>query len=255
MDISIQIIDEVLMIFRQQPNTSNITGPPVVWIFQAGNWGAILYLSYNGIDFRSSAIMVFNIGERLEALRAEGKPFPDALRPHQVEVLSILLPNKTIFSLKSLGGCYRAHFGRSSCCIEHCNGRWKVSAADGRQCFWPGYIWTHFVIFDQYKTFEISEEGKTAILILPLVALEPQVEDEMTRLGLRFVSLTRSPVESLFGGDQDHKATYPAQQRWVIDISGHSTQNQQAPNQLYCCWWGTGIRTIANGVKFVCIKW
>ena len=100
MDISIQIIDEVLMIFRQQPNTSNITGPPVVWIFQAGNWGAILYLSYNGIDFRSSAIMVFNIGERLEALRAEGKPFPDALRPYQVDVLSILLPNKTIFSLK-----------------------------------------------------------------------------------------------------------------------------------------------------------
>ena len=47
------------------------------------------------------------------------------------------------------------------------------------------------------KFFEISEEGKTAILILPLVALEPQVEDEMTRLGLRFVSLTRSPVESL----------------------------------------------------------
>ena len=141
--------------------------------------------------------MVINIGERLEALRAEGKPFPDALRPHQVEVLSILLPNKTIFSLKSLGGCYRAHFGRSSCCIEHCNGRWKVSAADGRQCFWPGYMWTQFVIFDQYKVFEISEEGKTAILILPLVALEPQVEDEMTRLGLRFVSLTRSPVESL----------------------------------------------------------
>lgn len=32
---------------------------------------------------------------------------------------------------------------------------------------------------------------------MPLVALEPQVEDEMTRLGLRFVSLTRSPVESL----------------------------------------------------------
>ena len=116
--------------------------------------------------------MVINIGERLEALRAEGKPFPDALRPHQVEVLSILLPNKTIFSLKSLGGCYRAHFGRSSCCIEHCNGRWKVSAADGRQCFWPGYMWTQFVIFDQYKVFEISEEGKTAILILPLVALE-----------------------------------------------------------------------------------
>ena len=141
--------------------------------------------------------MVINIGERLEALRAEGKPFPDALRPHQVEVLSILLLNKTIFSLKSLGGCYRAHFGRSSCCIEHCNGRWKVSAADGRQCFWPGYMWTQFVILDQYKVFEISEEGKTAILILPLVALEPQVEDEMTRLGLRFVSLTRSPVESL----------------------------------------------------------
>ena len=53
MDISIEIIDEVVMIFRQQPNTSNITGPPVVWIFQAGNWGAILYLPYNGIDFRS----------------------------------------------------------------------------------------------------------------------------------------------------------------------------------------------------------
>ena len=141
--------------------------------------------------------MVINIGERLEALRAEGKPFPDALWPHQVGVLSILLPNKTIFSLKSLGGCYRAHFGRSSCCIEHCNGRWKVSAADGRQCYWPGYMWTQFVIFDQYKVFEISEGGKTAILILPLVALEPQVEDEMTRLGLRFVSLTRSPVESL----------------------------------------------------------
>ena len=53
MDISIEIIDEVMMIFRQEPNTSNITGPPVVWIFQAGNWGAILYLPYNGIDFRS----------------------------------------------------------------------------------------------------------------------------------------------------------------------------------------------------------
>ena len=201
--------------------------------------------------------MVINIGERLEALRAEGKPFPDALRPHQVEVLSILLPNKTIFSLKSLGGCYRAHFGRSSCCIEHCNGRWKVSAADGRQCFWPGYMWTQFVILDQYKVFEISEEGKTAILILPLVALEPQVEDEMTRLGLRSEVCVRDSLSSgiIGGGDQDHKATYPAQQRWVIDISGHSTQNQQAPNQLHCCWWGTGIRTIANGVKFVCIKW
>ena len=30
MDISIEIIDEVMMIFRQEPNTSNIPGPPVV---------------------------------------------------------------------------------------------------------------------------------------------------------------------------------------------------------------------------------
>ena len=45
--------------------------------------------------------------------------------------------------------------------------------------------------------FLCSEEGKTACLILPLVALEPQVEAEMTRLGLRYVSLTCSPVESL----------------------------------------------------------
>ena len=42
-----------------------------------------------------------------------------------------------------------------------------------------------------------SGEGKTAILILPIVALEPQVEADMTRLGIRFVSLTSSPVESL----------------------------------------------------------
>ena len=43
----------------------------------------------------------------------------------------------------------------------------------------------------------LSEEGKTAILILPLVALEPQFEADMQRLGLRYVSLTRSPVDSL----------------------------------------------------------
>ena len=42
-----------------------------------------------------------------------------------------------------------------------------------------------------------SEEGKTAILILPIVALEPQVEADMTRLGLKYVSLTCSPVDSL----------------------------------------------------------
>ena len=41
---------------------------------------------------------------------------------------------------------------------------------------------------------------------MPLVALEPQVEDEMTRLGLRFVSLTRSPVESL---EEDIRITRP----------------------------------------------
>ena len=45
--------------------------------------------------------------------------------------------------------------------------------------------------------FLCSEEGKTAILILPIVALEPQVEVDMARLGLRFVSLTCSHVESL----------------------------------------------------------
>lgn len=47
------------------------------------------------------------------------------------------------------------------------------------------------------ETKILSEEGKTAILILPLVALEPQFEADMQRLGLRYVSLTRSPVDSL----------------------------------------------------------
>ena len=47
------------------------------------------------------------------------------------------------------------------------------------------------------KLFLCSEEEKTAILILPIVALEPQVEADMTRLGIRFVSLTCTPVESL----------------------------------------------------------
>ena len=47
------------------------------------------------------------------------------------------------------------------------------------------------------ETKILSEEGKTAILILPLVALKPQFEADMQRLGLRYVSLTRSPVDSL----------------------------------------------------------
>ena len=42
-----------------------------------------------------------------------------------------------------------------------------------------------------------SDEGKTGILLLPLVNLEPQVEADMTRLGLRYVSLTRTSVDML----------------------------------------------------------
>ena len=37
----------------------------------------------------------------------------------------------------------------------------------------------------------------TAIVILPLVTLEEQVEQEMTKLGLRYVNLTSTPLESL----------------------------------------------------------
>ena len=63
--------------------------------------------------------------------------------------------------------------------------------------FHSASIWTAALLIHVDGLFLCSEEGKTAILILPIVALEPQVEVDMARLGLRFVSLTCSLVESL----------------------------------------------------------
>ena len=63
--------------------------------------------------------------------------------------------------------------------------------------FHSASIWTAVLLIHVDGLFLCSEEGKTAILILPIVALEPQVEVDMARLGLRFVSLTCSHVESL----------------------------------------------------------
>ena len=47
------------------------------------------------------------------------------------------------------------------------------------------------------ETFSYSDQSKVAIVILPLVTLEDQVEGEMTRLGLRYVNLTSTPAEAL----------------------------------------------------------
>ena len=47
------------------------------------------------------------------------------------------------------------------------------------------------------STSVFIEERGPAILILPLVALEAQVEADLTKLGLRFVSLNCSPPDTL----------------------------------------------------------
>lgn len=47
------------------------------------------------------------------------------------------------------------------------------------------------------STSVFIEERGPAILILPLVALEAQVEADLAKLGLRFVSLTCSPPDTL----------------------------------------------------------
>ena len=50
--------------------------------------------------------------------------------------------------------------------------------------------------YESFSSIFIEERGP-AILILPLVALEAQVEADLTKLGLRFVSLTCSPPDTL----------------------------------------------------------
>ena len=50
--------------------------------------------------------------------------------------------------------------------------------------------------YESFSSLFIEERGP-AILILPLVALEAQVEADLAKLGLRFVSLTCSPPDTL----------------------------------------------------------